>query len=541
MIRTKMLNSFLFFVSLIFFSYLFYIQCFRHQYYEKRARQQHEKKFVLLGARGNIYDRGGVPIATSEPCFSVFCTPRYACDAAKLVREVSKISGKSTTQLKRLVDAGDFFWVEMKVDIEQRDRYLAINDPSIGYTHDLNRRYNMPEIFSSMVGKCGLDNRGIEGMELQFDEILSGESGFAIYQKDPSGGIFPYHNYPEQEPQPGADIYLTVDLQLQAILYDKLKDCLDKEDAHLAAGLIIDPETGNILAMVNAGKNGDQRNHIICDEFEPGSTFKLMCLTFALMNGAHENDRIDTETGKIKIRGHTINDYRNYGVVTLKQAVAHSSNVAMVKLSRKFDRERFLLLVRDFGFGELTGIEFPGEVRGRLPDAAKMNDIDFATLVFGQGLTVNMLQLAMAYQVIANDGVLSKPNIVQAVRKGEKTIYEVDPLRIRRVIDASTARSVTDILCAVVEEGSGAAAAFNDMKIAGKTGTAQKVVNGSYSNSAVIATFVGFFPAEEPDYLIMLMIDEPKSGYWASTIVAPVFKEIAQSLYQMNSYHYAAK
>lgn len=541
MIRTKMLNFLLFFISLVFFSYLFYIQCFRHQYYEKRAKQQHEKKFILLGARGNIYDRGGVPIATSEPCFSVFCTPRYACNAPRLVRELSKLSGKSDAQLKKLVDTGDFFWVEMKVDVEKRDRYLAIDDPSIGYTHDLNRRYNMPEIFSSMVGKCGVDNRGIEGMELQFDDILSGESGFAIYQKDPSGGIFPYHNYPEQEPQPGEDIYLTVDLQLQAILYDKLRDCLNREDADLAAGLIIEPATGNILAMVNAGKNGDQRNHIICDEFEPGSTFKLMPLTFALMNGAHEDDRIDTERGKIKVRGHTINDYRNYGIVTLKQAVAHSSNVAMVKLSRPFDRERFMLLVRDFGFGEVTGIEFPGEVRGRLPGADEMNDIDFATLVFGQGITVNMLQLAMAYQAIANGGVLNKPNIVQAVRKGEKTVYEVNSLRIRRVIDESTARSVTDILCAVVEEGSGAAAAFNDMKIAGKTGTAQKVINGSYSNSAVIATFVGYFPAEDPDYLIMLMIDEPKSGYWASTIVAPVFREIAQSLYQMNSHHYAAK
>lgn len=541
MIRTKMLNFLLFFVSLIFFSYLFYIQCFRHHYYEKRAKQQHEKKFVLLGARGNIYDRNGVPIATSEPCFSVFCTPRYARDAAALVRKISRLSGRSRKEVRQLVDKGDFFWVEMKVDITRRDSYLAINDPSIGYTHDLNRRYNMPEIFTSMIGKCGMDNRGIEGMELQFDDILSGESGFAIYQKDPAGGIFPYHNYPEQEPRPGGDIFLTVDLQLQAILHDKLNDCLEKENARLAAGLIVDPETGNILAMVNVGKNGDQRNHIICDEFEPGSTFKLLALTFALLNGAQEGDKIDTEAGKINIRGHTINDYRDYGVVTLKQAVAHSSNVAMVKLSRKFDRERFLLFVRDFGFGELTGIEFPGEVRGRLPDAVKMNDIDFATLVFGQGLTVNMLQLAMAYQVIANDGVLQKPNIVQAVRKGAKTIYEVNPLRIRRVVDESTARSVTDILCAVVEEGSGTAAAFNDMKIAGKTGTAQKVVNGSYSTSAVIATFVGFFPAEKPDYLITLMIDEPKSGYWASTIVAPVFKEIAQSLYQMNSHHYAAK
>jgi cell division protein FtsI (penicillin-binding protein 3) len=541
MIRTKMLNFLLFSVSLIFFSYIFYIQCFRHHYYEKKAKQQHEKKFILLGARGNIYDRNGVPIASSEPCFSIFCTPRYACDVNRLEKEAARISNRSVRQIRQLVDKGDFFWIEMKVDIEKRDRYLAINDPSIGFTHDLNRRYNMPEIFESIIGKCGLDNHGIEGLELQFDEALSGESGFAIYQKDPAGGIFPYNNYPEQEPQPGMDIYLTLDLQLQAILYDKLKDCMEKENARTAAGLIIEPQTGNILAMVNVGRDGDQRNHIICDEFEPGSTFKLVPLTFALENGVDESDKIDTEAGKIKIRGHTINDYRDYGVVTLKQAIAHSSNVAMVKLSREFDREGLMLLARDFGFGELTGIEFPGEVRGRLPDADGMNDIDFATLVFGQGVTVNMLQLGMAYQVIANGGVLSKPNIVQAVRDGEKNIYESSPLRIRRVIDESTAERVTDILCAVIEEGSGTAAAFNDMRIAGKTGTAQKVVNGSYSNSAVIATFVGFFPATDADYLILLMIDEPKSGYWASTIVAPVFREIALSLYQMSSHHYAAK
>lgn len=541
MIRTKMLNFFLFSVSLVFFSYVFYIQCFRHQYYEKKAKQQHEKKFILLGARGNIYDRSGVPIASSEPCFSIFCTPRYAGNVSKLVREVARISERSLTQIRHLVDKGDFFWVDMKVDIEKRDRYLAINDPSIGYTHDLNRRYNMPEIFESIIGKCGLDNHGIEGLELQFDEALSGEAGFAIYQKDPAGDIFPYNNYPEQVPQPGMDICLTIDLQLQAILYDKLKDCMEKEDARTAAGLIIEPQTGNILAMVNVGRNGDQRNHIICDEFEPGSTFKLVALTFALENGANETDKIDTEAGKIKIRGHTINDYRDYGVVTLRQAIAHSSNVAMVKLSREFDREGLMLLARDFGFGELTGIEFPGEVRGRLPDADAMNDIDFATFVFGQGLTVNMLQLGMAYQVVANSGVLNKPNILQAVRDGEKNIYEGTALRIRRVIDESIAERLTDILCSVIEEGSGAAAAFNDMRIAGKTGTAQKVVNGSYSNRAVIATFVGFFPATDPDYLILLMIDEPKSGYWASTIVAPVFREIALSLYQMSSHHYAAK
>jgi cell division protein FtsI (penicillin-binding protein 3) len=241
------------------------------------------------------------------------------------------------------------------------------------------------------------------------------------------------------------------------------------------------------------------------------------------------------------IRGHVINDYRDYGVVTLKQAVAHSSNVAMVKLSHDFDRERFLLMVRDFGFGEITGIEFPGEVRGRLPEAGKLNDIDFATLTFGQGLTVSMLQLAMAYQAIANGGVLYKPTLVQAVMSEETKVHEPRPLRIRRAVDESLAGSVTDILCAVIDEGSGTAAAFNGVKIAGKTGTAQKVINGSYSRTSVVATFVGYFPADDPDYLIMLMVDEPRSGYWASTIVAPVFREVAQSVYQMNSYRYAAK
>ena len=541
MIRTKILNFLLFFISVIFFSYLFYIQFFRHQYYEKRARQQHEKKYVLFGSRGNIYDRNGIPIAMSEQCFSVFCTPRYAVDVNHLAREIARISGGSRDAVRKQINNREFFWVEMKVDQKQRDRYLAIDDPSIGFTHDLNRTYNMPEIFASLVGRCGSDNRGIEGLELQFNDILSGESGFAVYQKDPTGSTFPYHNHPEKEPQPGSNIYLTIDLQLQAVLYDKLRDCMDKEKAQSAAGVIVEPGTGKILAMVNVGSNGDHRNHIICDEFEPGSTFKLMPLTYAMQNGAVETDIIDTENGKVKVRGHLINDYRNYGIVTLKQAIAHSSNVAMVKLSRKFDREGFLLLVRDFGFGEVTGIEFPGETRGRLPDAKKINDVEFATLVFGQGLTVNLLQLVMAYQAIANDGVLCKPTILKEIRDKGKTVHACDPLRIRRVADVATARRVTEILCSVVEEGSGMAAAFNGIKIAGKTGTAQKVVDGRYSNSSIIATFVGYFPAEEPDYLIVLMIDEPKSGYWASTIVAPVFRDVAQSVYQMGSHHYAAK
>lgn len=539
--RSRFLNIFLLFISLIYFSYLFYIQCVKHQYYETRAKNQHEKKFILYGARGNIYDRNGLPLATSQQCFSIFCTPRYVYNKERLIKQVSIISGKSQGELKRLVSNGKFFWIERKINLQKRDMYLNIDDPGISFTHDLNRKYNMQEVFTSLIGRCGSYNRGIEGLEIQFNDVLSGKSGFVIYQKDPTGDIFPYHNYPGEDPLPGNDVYLTIDLHLQAILYANLKKCLIKEDARYAAGVIIDPHSGEILAMVNVGRNGDQRNHVVCDEFEPGSTFKLITLTYALLDGFKEDDIINTEGGKFKVRGHTIHDYRNYGTVTFKQAIAHSSNVAMVKISKEFDRQNFFLLMRDFGLGQLTGIELPGEVKGRLSQPKEINDIEFATLAFGQGLTVNLLQLAFAYQTIANGGVLSKPVIVQEIRDNQKIVYRSKPLKIRRVVDRETAKRVTDILCGVVEEGSGTEAGIEGVRVAGKTGTAQKVVDGKYSNSSIVTTFIGYFPADSPDYLIAIMFDEPKRGLWASTISAPVFKNVAQSLYQINSHQYAVK
>lgn len=539
--RTRFLNAFLFIISVFFFSYLFYIQCLQHPYYQEKAKNQHEKKIILLGSRGNIYDRNGLPLATSQQCFSIFCTPRYTPNKGRLARNIARLAGKSVRDVRRLIDKGTFFWVEKKVDLEKRDHYLALEDPSIGYTHDLRRQYNMPEMFGSLIGTCGSDNRGIEGLELQLDKALSGKSGFTIYQKDPMGDMFPYPDYPEKDPEPGQDVYLTIDLQLQAVLYTNLRRCMIEQDAAYAAGLIIDPRSGEVLALVNVERNGGQRNHVACDEFEPGSTFKLITLTYGLLNGFKEDDVINTDYGKVTIRGHVIHDYKNYGVVTFQQAIAHSSNVAMAKISREFDHHDFLSLMWDFGLGQLTSIDLPGEVKGRLPDPDKMNSLEFAILAFGQGLTVNLLQLAFTYQTIANQGVLNKPIIVREIREGKRVVQRTHPLRIRRVVDDETARRVTNILCSVVEEGTGTEAALGDIRVAGKTGTAQKVVDGAYSNSSIITTFIGYFPAESPDYLIAIMLDEPKKDLWAGSIVAPVFKTVAQRVYQMNSHHYAIK
>ncbi len=537
----KLLNFFLFSICIVFFIYIFYLQCIKYSYYLNKARIQHEKKMVLVGSRGNIYDRNGLPLATSHPCFSIFCTPRYSESPQQLARQLALISGRSEREFRKLIDGKKFFWVDKKVSASKKDEYLSINDPSIGFAHDIDRHYNMPEIFSSFIGKCGIDNRGIEGLEIQLDNILSGKSGFMIFQKDPTGEMFPYYDYPEKNPIPGKDVYLTIDFQLQTVLYANLREAVIQENANTASGLIIDPVTGEILAMVNIDENGSERNRIICDEFEPGSTFKLVPLTFALLSGHRENELIDTEGGKLKVRGHIINDFRDYGLVTLKKAIAHSSNVAMVKISSSFDRDDFSLIVRDFGFGQLTGIELPGEIKGRLPSLDKMNDIDFASFVFGQGLTVNLLQLAFAYQTIANDGILTKPIIIKEIHDNGKISFRNKTLRIRRVIDSSMSQRLTDLLCAVVEEGSGTEAAIEGVRVAGKTGTAQKVVDGTYSSRAIITTFIGFFPAEEPEFLIAVLLDEPKKGNWASAIAAPIFRRVAQSIYQINGHQYAIK
>lgn len=539
--RKKVLNLCLFAASVVFFSYIFYIQCIRHTYYDTRARSQHEKKFVLFGSRGNIYDRNGLSLATSSQCYSIFCTPRYSMNKRRLVREVAILSNTSEYTIHKQVEKGTFFWVERKVDLHKRDQYLDLDDPSIGYTYDLKRHYNMPENFASILGVCGSDNRGIEGLELQLDDILSGEEGFAIYQRDPTGDLIPYRNNTEKKPMPGNDVYLTIDVQVQSILAANLQAALVSEDANYAAGIVIQPRTGEILALVNVGRNTDTRNHVVCDEFEPGSTFKLLTLTYALLQGKSEKETIDTEGGTYKVRGHTIHDYRDYGTLTLAQAIAHSSNVAMVKISEDFDRKAFCMLARDFGFGQLTGIELPGEVKGRLPDHDAINDVEFATLVFGQGLTVNLLQLAFAYQVVANQGVLNRPILIKEIKDGARTVYASDPLRIRRVITNDITERLTAIFCGVVENGSGKGAAMEGVRIAAKTGTSQKVVNGTYSNRSIITTFVGFFPAEAPDYLIAILLDEPKRGLWSSTIAAPIFKKTAQSIYQINAYQYAAE
>ncbi|MEO0185036.1 MAG: hypothetical protein ABIL20_04490, partial [candidate division WOR-3 bacterium] len=207
--RVRLFNGFLFTISFIFFGYIFIIQCIKFKHYQNISRCEHQKKVILCGTRGNIYDRNGLPLALSEPCYSIFCTPVYSSDKQKLARGIAEISERPLVEIKRLIEKNKFFWVEKKISISKKDEYLKLDDPSIGFTHDLNRIYTMPEMFSSLIGKCSVDNQGIEGLELLFDKVLTGKSGFVVYQKEPNGDIFPYYKYPEKAPIPGQDLYLT--------------------------------------------------------------------------------------------------------------------------------------------------------------------------------------------------------------------------------------------------------------------------------------------------------------------------------------------
>lgn len=537
----KYLHFFMFAGSLFFFIYLFFIQCLRFNHYRQIADKLHKKKVILSGTRGNIYDRNGVALATSEPCFSIFCTPQYARDKEKLALQLSYLSARPLGEIKNLIKDNKFFWVETKASGKKKDAYLKIEDPSIGYTYDLRRIYTMPEIFGSLIGRCSNDNRGIEGIELYFDEILSGKSGFVVYQKEPTGEVIPYYNYPEKNPEAGYDLYLTIDKDLQIVLYSQLRECLIKEEAKTAAGVIINPQNGEVLALVNLHNDGRLRNSVICDEFEPGSTFKIVPLAISLTKGIKETEMFNTEGGRYNINGHIIRDLKDYGIITLSQAIAYSSNVVMAKLAKRFSRNDFFVMVLDFGFTQVTGIEFPGETAGRLLREKKLNEIEFASLMTGYGITCNLLQLAFAYQAVANQGVLNKPLIIYKIMEKEKRLYQSSQLRIRRVIDEDIAGRITSVLCGVIEKGTGTAAKIDGIKVAAKTGTARKVVDRRYSDSRIIVTFVGYFPTDNPDYLIALMIDEPKKKKLAGTIIAPTFKQIAERICQIRNFEYAVK
>ena len=381
------------------------------------------------------------------------------------------------------------------------------------------------------------------------NDVLSGAEGYIVYLRDARGGRRPEVDYPRVEPVNGRNVVLTIDQVYQSIAEEELSRGVELHEAESGRCIILNPHTGEVLAMANAPSIDPNnlheysaekaRNRSVTDLYEPGSTFKIVAMSAALNEGLYEpEDRINAENGVWHYHPDLkpIEDDHAYASLTLRGAFEHSSNIISAKLANELGDERFYKYARNFGFGVKTGIELPGELSGELKKPLDWDGTTLNYLAFGYNLNVTALQIACAYAAIANDGVLMRPFIRKWLLDEDRNIVdETVPQVVRRVVSSETSRIMRSFMQGVVDSGTARLARIEGVNIGGKTGTSQRLVNGSYSNTSHVASFVGFFPVEDPKILILVILDAPKHGYYGGSTAGPIFRRIAMRIINSSS------
>ncbi len=515
--------------------------------YKEIARRQYEVKVPLLATRGNIYDRNGKVLVSSAMAVSYAADPKVVGSSAEAIAErFANVFGaeKREMYLSRLRKRDSrFVWLERRasqhtvalVKPNQFDGVIQTNEPQ--------RIYHYDHVAGQLLGFTDIDNNGLSGIELQFDRYLKGRDGYVVMQRDGLGRKRPTVDFPRVEPVNGNSIVLTIDLECQAIAEEELRKGIERNNAESGVVVMLDPRTGEVLAMANypsVNPNRYQRsdpdaarNRAITDVFEPGSLFKIVTVAAALEYGlVPSTQKFYAENGAYRVprRLQLITDVHKYGMLTLREATELSSNIVMAKLSDIVGAEKLYTVARNFGFGTPTGIELLGEAAGQLKKPAQWSGTTLNTMAYGYEVSATALQLAAAYAAIANGGVLMKPYIVKHIlNEHNDVLSETLPQTIRRVVSRATADSLRSFLQGVVERGTGKNAKSNVVAIAGKTGTTRKLVDGSYSLQDYKASFVGMFPAANPQVVCLVVLDNPKTqGYYGAYTSAPIVKAIAE-------------
>jgi len=527
------------------------VQVIEADRYQEIAKKQHEARFDLRAARGNIFDRHGQPLVSSSMSVSFAADPSLVGDdGQRIAQRFAKVFGKpASTYLQRLMPSDrQFVYLERKVDPQTARRIHAEELHGLIQIDEAQRLYHYDHLAGQIIGFTGVDDNGLSGIELQLDEQLRGKKGYVIMQRDGLGRTHPSVDYPRVEPMNGNSIQLTIDLEYQSIAEQELSKGIERYKAEAGLVVMMDPASGEILAMANypfmnpaGAATADpavMRNRTITDMFEPGSMFKVVTAAAAIESDAVPLDReFNGENGVyiVPVAGskpRTIKDTHKLGMITLEEAVVMSSNIVMAKISDVIGAERLYTTARDFGFGITTEIDLPGEVRGELKKPTNWSGTTLNSMAYGYEVGVTPLQIAAAYAAVANDGVLMKPTILQKItnERGE-VVSETYPQVIRRVIKKETAEQVTRFLVGAVERGTGTLASIPTMTVAGKTGTARKVIDGKYQQGDYLASFAGFFPAENPKAVCVVMLDNPRiGGYTGGTTSAVIFKAIAEKI-----------
>lgn len=529
----------LFFVAIA--ARLFVLQLRDAPDYVALGRDQRVRRIVLSATRGSIYDRDGNELAMSLPAKGVYANPELVLDASTTAMSLAPILNASPGELWRaLQHDGSFVYLARRVEPEVAQKIEGLRLPGIGLLEESRRWYPAGDLASHVVGFVGLDGIGLAGLELQYEKVLAGRTGELVVEQDPAGHLIPQSESRHVRPVPGGDLVLTIDRDLQYRAQRALARAVKKNEARGGTVIVMDPATGEILAMTTypgfdanlASDAPDEslRNRAITDVYEPGSVNKVITASVALEKGIVSTREIFRVPDHRRVGPKVFHDAHPHPPMrmTLADIVSESSNVGAIQVAQRVGKRRLDRYLKRFGFGRRTGVGFPGEGEGILPPTDEWWETGIGTIPIGQGIAVTPLQIASVYATIANGGLRVRPRLVRGVIDARGEFQPGPPPERRRVVSASTAQSITSMLSYAVEAGTGAEAQIPGYWVAGKTGTARKPLEKArgYSDQYV-ASFVGFAPAAAPRLVIAAILDEPDTVY-GGIAAAPLFQEVAR-------------
>ena len=519
---------------------LVHLQVFRHEEFVSKAERQHMRTLTVPALRGDIVDRDNRVLATSASVDTIYAVPSEIDDpqqaAAAICHALAQCSKDDQKDLiERLTKKRPFQYVRRHVSPDEAKRVRALALDGIGFMAESHRFYPNRNLLGPILGYVGLDNKGLGGLEQSYNSVIRGADGKVIVVTDAKKKAF---DRIERPPSAGASIELTIDSVLQHEVERELAAGISENRAEGGVAIVMDPWTGEILAMASEpafnpnvfGKIDPELRHNRAVEsiYEPGSTFKTVTASAALEEKVLTPDTlIDCAPGYIDVGARRVHDTHHYGTLTFTDVIVKSSNVGAIRAGFRIGPERLERYVRRFGFGSrLLEQQLPAESPGIV--WSKLSDDALTSVSMGYQVGVTPLQMATAVSSIANGGVLMRPRLVRAtIRNGVR--QRVAPLALRRTVNPETASTLTTIMEGVVERGTAKAAQIDGYTIAGKTGTSAKLVDGQYSKSQYMSSFVGFFPSRKPVLTVLVVIDTPRNGaYYGGTVSAPVFKRIAE-------------
>src|SRR5208283_1069281 len=527
------------------FSRLAYLQLVRHSEYTARAFRQQRRTLEITPKRGAIYDRNMHPLAMSVPVESAFAVPSEIKDVDMATRLLSGVLGAQQDVLREKLESGaTFVWIQRKLPAEKVQAISALNLKGIYFQEENQRFYPKRDMASHVLGFVDVDDKGLGGIEHEYDALIRSKGEKIMVMSDAKKRWF---DGGEAQADRGVNIVLTIDEKIQYIAERELAAAIDKFHAPAGTVIVQDPNTGGILALANWPKfnpnaplevTADSRtDRAISDIYEPGSTFKLITLAAAFdQNLIRAEDVFDCENGQIRVAGHLIHDHKKYGMLTVADILANSSDVGAIKIALRLGSPQFYDYIHAFGFGNPTGVDLPGESRGLVYSLKHWGAFSIASVSMGQEVGVTPLQMVNAVSAVANGGLLYKPHVVQEMRRGDQILPLEGPSAPedpKRAIKPETAATLRGLMEGVVLHGTGKNARLDGWTAAGKTGTAQKIdpQTKRYSPSNVIASFTGFAPINNPAVAILVSIDSP-GGYphGGGDVAAPVFKRIAEQV-----------